>query len=174
MAFETRKQSMAWVEMHYKYHSRDTQDKMAAGVFGRATNYGWYSPGFCAHSRFANYFLFILTVLSKTYRRFLPWVSLINYWNGMRAKKDLWPRLSRAFSLTVYRWSFSCLDSKEPLPRAPRGGGDDGVGGCRCGCGGGGGDDGGGVGGCRCGSGCGVVVVYLPPFCSLKALWSPF
>ena len=35
-------------DMGYKYHSKDThfsmEDKMAAGISGRAKNYGWGGP----------------------------------------------------------------------------------------------------------------------------------
>ena len=44
MVYEPRKQSMAWIETDYKYHSKDMhfsmEDKMVAGAFGHARNYG--------------------------------------------------------------------------------------------------------------------------------------
>ena len=40
MVSEPRKQSMAWMETDYSKHTAlSTEDKMAAGAFGRARNY---------------------------------------------------------------------------------------------------------------------------------------
>ena len=41
MVYEERKQSMAWVEPDYSKHvALSMEDKMVAGAFGRAKNYG--------------------------------------------------------------------------------------------------------------------------------------
>ena len=40
MVFETRRQSMARMEHGLQNITRKMEDKMAAGAFGRATNYG--------------------------------------------------------------------------------------------------------------------------------------
>ena len=44
---------MAWVEPDYSKHiALSMEDKMAAGAFGRAKNYGWNGPfiGFITYS----------------------------------------------------------------------------------------------------------------------------
>ena len=45
MAFEVRKQSMAWMEhrlqISLKQYALSMEDKMVAGAFGHAMNYGW-------------------------------------------------------------------------------------------------------------------------------------
>ena len=44
MAFETRKLSMAWMEhgLSLKRYALSMEDKMVAGAFGCARNYGWW------------------------------------------------------------------------------------------------------------------------------------
>ena len=39
MVYDARKQSMAWMETDFSKHTH-LKDKMAAGAFGRAGNYG--------------------------------------------------------------------------------------------------------------------------------------
>ena len=41
MIYDSRKQSMASMETDYSKHTLSMEDKMAAGAFGRARNYGW-------------------------------------------------------------------------------------------------------------------------------------
>ena len=54
MVFEPRKQSMAWMEhglqISLKRYALSVEDKMAAGAFGRARNYGRGGPSDHVHS----------------------------------------------------------------------------------------------------------------------------